>query len=68
MITNKERYQAGHTDLVLWLRSRGETLKKSGSEWEWDDLTVSAEMPDLKDWNEDLIVAEEQEEAPQLVM
>ncbi len=36
MLTNKERYQAGHTDLVLWLRSHGEDLKRSGSEWEWN--------------------------------
>lgn len=35
---------------------------------EWDGLTVSAEVPELKDWNEDLIAAEEPEEAPQLVM
>ncbi len=34
-MTAKDRYQAGRTDLVYWLRSRGETLKKSGSEWEW---------------------------------
>lgn len=34
-MTAKGRYKAGHTDLVYWLRSRGETLKKSGSEWEW---------------------------------
>ncbi|WP_217959072.1 DUF3991 and toprim domain-containing protein [Acutalibacter muris] len=34
-MTAKERYQAGRADLVYWLRSRGETLKKSGSEWEW---------------------------------
>lgn len=35
---------------------------------EWDGLTVSAKIPELKDWNEDLKAAEEQEEAPQLVM
>lgn len=35
MFTPKERFEAGRTDLVYWLRSRGETLKKSGSEWEW---------------------------------
>ncbi len=35
-MTAKDRYRAGHTDLVYWLRSRGETLKKSGSEWEWN--------------------------------
>ena len=35
-MTAKDRYQAGRTDLVYWLRSRGETLKKSGSEWEWN--------------------------------
>ena len=35
-MTAKDRYQTGHTDLVYWLRSRGETLKKSGSEWEWN--------------------------------
>ena len=34
-MTKKERYLAGHTDLVALLRSRGETLKKLGSEWEW---------------------------------
>lgn len=34
-MTAKDRYKAGHTDLVYWLRSHGETLKKSGSEWEW---------------------------------
>lgn len=34
-MTAKDRYRAGHTDLVYWLRSRGETLKKSGTEWEW---------------------------------
>ena len=33
--TPKQRFDAGHTDLVYWLRSRGEKLKKSGSEWEW---------------------------------
>ena len=35
-MTAKDRYKAGHADLVYWLRSRGETLKKSGSEWEWN--------------------------------
>ncbi len=34
-ITKKQRYLAGRTDLVALLRSRGETLKKLGSEWEW---------------------------------
>ena len=34
-MTKKERYLAGHTDLVSLLRSRGEALKKLGSEWEW---------------------------------
>lgn len=34
-MTKKERYLAGHTDLVALLRSRGETLKRLGSEWEW---------------------------------
>ena len=34
-MTAKDRYKAGHADLVYWLRSRGEKLKKSGSEWEW---------------------------------
>ena len=34
-MTAKDRYQAGRTDLVYWLRSHGETLKRSGSEWEW---------------------------------
>lgn len=34
-MTKKERYLAGQTDLVSLLRSRGETLKKLGSEWEW---------------------------------
>ena len=31
----KRHYKAGNTGLVYWLRSRGEKLKKSGSEWEW---------------------------------
>ena len=34
-MTAKDRYRASHADLVYWLRSRGEKLKKSGSEWEW---------------------------------
>lgn len=34
--SKRERYFAGRTDLEIWLRSRGEELKKSGSEWEWD--------------------------------
>ena len=34
-MTAKDRYTAGHADLVYWLRSRGEILKRSGSEWEW---------------------------------
>ena len=34
-MTAKDRYKAGHADLVYWLRSRGEILKRSGSEWEW---------------------------------
>ena len=34
-ITKKQRYLAGRTDLVALLRSRGETLKRLGSEWEW---------------------------------
>lgn len=34
-ITKQQRYLAGRTDLVSLLRSRGETLKKLGSEWEW---------------------------------
>ena len=34
-ITKQQRYLAGRTDLVALLRSRGETLKKLGSEWEW---------------------------------
>ena len=34
-ITKKQRYLAGRTDLVALLRSRGQTLKKLGSEWEW---------------------------------
>ena len=34
-ITKRQRYLAGRTDLVALLRSRGETLKKLGSEWEW---------------------------------
>ena len=37
-ITKKQRYLAGRTDLVALLRSRGETLKKLGSEWEWKFL------------------------------
>lgn len=36
-ITEKQkRFFAGQTDLVSWLRSHGEELKRSGSEWEWD--------------------------------
>lgn len=34
-ITKQQRYLAGRTDLVALLRSRGKTLKKLGSEWEW---------------------------------
>ena len=34
-ITKKQRYLAGRSDLVALLRSRGETLKRLGSEWEW---------------------------------
>ena len=34
-ITKQQRYLAGRTDLVALLRSRGETLKRLGSEWEW---------------------------------
>lgn len=34
-ITKQQRYLAGRTDLVGLLRSRGETLKRLGSEWEW---------------------------------
>lgn len=34
-MTKQQRYLAGRTDLVALLRSRGETLKKLGSEWEW---------------------------------
>ena len=37
-ITKKQRYLAGRTDLVALLRSRGQTLKKLGSEWEWKFL------------------------------
>ena len=35
LITKQQRYLAGRTDLVALLRSRGETLKRLGSEWEW---------------------------------
>ena len=34
-MTKQQRYLAGRTDLVALLRSRGETLKRLGSEWEW---------------------------------
>lgn len=34
-ITKQQRYLAGRTDLVALLRSRGEALKRLGSEWEW---------------------------------
>ena len=34
-ITKQQRYLAGRTDLVALLRSRGETLQRLGSEWEW---------------------------------
>ena len=34
-ITKQQRYLAGRTDLVALLRSRGEMLKRLGSEWEW---------------------------------
>lgn len=37
--TPEEREQARQTDLAAFLRSRGETLKRSGSEWEWRDGT-----------------------------
>lgn len=35
--TDGQREQARRTDLVSFLRSRGETLKRSGSEYEWKD-------------------------------
>lgn len=36
-ITEKQkRFLAGQTDLASWLRSHGEELKRSGSEWEWN--------------------------------
>lgn len=37
--TPEEREQARQTDLAAFLCSRGETLKRSGSEWEWRDGT-----------------------------
>lgn len=37
--TPEEREQARQTDLAAFLRSRGEILKRSGSEWEWRDGT-----------------------------
>ena len=33
--TPEQKEQAHSTDLVSFLRSRGETLKRSGSEYEW---------------------------------
>ncbi|MCM1494505.1 MAG: DUF3991 domain-containing protein [Bacteroides sp.] len=35
--TEEQREQARRTDLVYFLRSRGEKLKRSGSEYEWKD-------------------------------
>lgn len=35
--TEEQREQARRTDLVYFLRSRGESLKRSGSEYEWKD-------------------------------
>lgn len=35
--SNKQKEQARRTDLVELLRSQGETLKRSGSEYEWKD-------------------------------
>lgn len=32
----QKRFLAGQTDLAAWLRSHGEELKRSGSEWEWN--------------------------------
>ena len=37
--TNSQKDRARTTDLVELLRSQGETLKRSGSEWEWRDGT-----------------------------
>ena len=50
-ITKKQRYLAGRTDLVALLRSRGETLKKLGSEWEWKFLD-EADAPQRPDMGE----------------
>ena len=33
--TDQQKEQAKNTDLAGFLRTRGETLKRSGSEWEW---------------------------------
>lgn len=35
--TEEQKEQARQTDLVSLLRSQGEMLKRSGSEWEWKD-------------------------------
>lgn len=35
--TDEQKEQARRTDLVSFLRSQGETLKRSGSEYEWKD-------------------------------
>ena len=33
--TNQEKEQARHTDLAAFLKTQGEQLRHSGSEWEW---------------------------------
>ena len=35
--TDEQKEQARQTDLCELLRSQGETLKRSGSEYEWKD-------------------------------
>ena len=35
--TDEQKKQARQTDLVSLLELQGETLKRSGKEWEWKD-------------------------------
>ena len=46
--TEEQKEQARRTDLVELLRSQGETLKRSGSEYEWKDgsakITIRGNM------------------------
>lgn len=39
VFTKEQREQARNTDIAEFLRMQGETLKRSGSEWEWLDGT-----------------------------